>query len=594
MKRAKYPLLLCVALSVGTLVLVNRPATNVKAGGETVVWDFTAKATGHSNYSDTWTYGGVCEIEGAANNNAGWGYIRIGGKSGSASNVNNDSLSSIRSVGAVSEPIESVSLTFANYSSNTAYTLNQITLEVSNAEFDGPSTRPSADSVWNVETSETTFDVGAVTNENLPSGLVVTFSPSSGAVWQANSFYRLTFDFENTSTSKNYGCDLQKVEFKVGNESTAPVESLVIHNDGGSNLIQKIGGTIQLTADVLPSDASQAVEWESSNDSVATVSSSGLVTAGIEEGEAVIKATSKVDSAKYDEYTIIVAFDYDIDRSDMFVMPTDFPETEVTVPTIGELSNGYPIEYSKANYYYYSAGGIDEISIKGNGGYFSNLLAIGPISRIILFPASSPQYINVDVTFGDAFANNEANKVEATSRTTTDGTTYWEYVPEGGFEYFKVMTNSNYSQYLSAVIVEYATDANVWAQLFLEETSAVCELTQLDHTFDEKGIWEESAELYEMLDDENKGYLSKEYQLLGGEAITDIQKAVERYKWIAVHYADKGLEPFMTGIELSGYVTPFLESNDDVGTVVACASLGLLTIACGLGFAFYKKRKEAR
>ena len=62
--------------------------------------------------------------------------------------------------------------------------------------------------------------------------------------------------------------------------------------------------SVQLTASVLPSNATnKAVTWSSSNTSVATVNSSGLVTV-IAAGTVTITATSQADNTKSDSITI--------------------------------------------------------------------------------------------------------------------------------------------------------------------------------------------------------------------------------------------------------------------------------------------------
>ncbi len=53
-----------------------------------VVCDFTKKANGHSNYNDKWTYDDNWEIFGGANNNNGWDYVKMGGKSATLSSAN--------------------------------------------------------------------------------------------------------------------------------------------------------------------------------------------------------------------------------------------------------------------------------------------------------------------------------------------------------------------------------------------------------------------------------------------------------------------------------------------------------------------------
>ena len=67
----------------------------------------------------------------------------------------------------------------------------------------------------------------------------------------------------------------------------------------------KVGGTLQLTAVVYPSEASQDVVWSSENDAVATVSETGLVT-GVSVGAASIIATSKADPSVSNKFALIV------------------------------------------------------------------------------------------------------------------------------------------------------------------------------------------------------------------------------------------------------------------------------------------------
>lgn len=65
------------------------------------------------------------------------------------------------------------------------------------------------------------------------------------------------------------------------------------------------GAAQQLTVTASPSGADDSVTWESSNDSVATVSATGLVTA-VSEGTATITAKSTVDSSKTASVTVTV------------------------------------------------------------------------------------------------------------------------------------------------------------------------------------------------------------------------------------------------------------------------------------------------
>ena len=66
-----------------------------------------------------------------------------------------------------------------------------------------------------------------------------------------------------------------------------------------------VGDTLQLTANVTPSNADRSVTWESSDTSVATVDQNGLVS-GLKVGTTTIKVTSKVAASVTAELTINV------------------------------------------------------------------------------------------------------------------------------------------------------------------------------------------------------------------------------------------------------------------------------------------------
>lgn len=67
-----------------------------------------------------------------------------------------------------------------------------------------------------------------------------------------------------------------------------------------------VNNTIQLTATILPANASSSITWSSSNTSIATVSSSGLVSL-VAAGSVVITATSVVDTSISGSTTITVS-----------------------------------------------------------------------------------------------------------------------------------------------------------------------------------------------------------------------------------------------------------------------------------------------
>jgi hypothetical protein len=81
------------------------------------------------------------------------------------------------------------------------------------------------------------------------------------------------------------------------------VKSIII--SGGSSISTK-GGTVQLTANVVPANASNKnVTWTSRNTGIATVNASGKVTAKA-NGTVTIRATAQDGSAVYSEVTITI------------------------------------------------------------------------------------------------------------------------------------------------------------------------------------------------------------------------------------------------------------------------------------------------
>lgn len=163
-------------------------------------WDFTANSTGHSYYTNSWTYNEQVSVTHAANNNGKYGYLRVGGKS-SASGTSTSGTSTLASVNAINSDVYTIDLTAINVASDSGFTMDSIVLEVaSNADF---STLVDTVSGVTVATS-------------------MSWTPTTGDHWASGNYYRLTFNWTSTNTS-NRGMDVQKVEFKTATASLASV-----------------------------------------------------------------------------------------------------------------------------------------------------------------------------------------------------------------------------------------------------------------------------------------------------------------------------------------------------------------------------------
>lgn len=182
--------------AVGGAVLANPAGGGLELKAvEGYDWDFTTKVSSNSNYMNTWTYGGVVEISGGANNNAGWAYIRTGGKGSDSRKIDP---ATMVSVNPSPVNIDSVNLQAVTVASGSGFSMDAVTLYVS--------TDKSFASV-----TDTVSGVTVSTN--------MTFTPTSGTYWESGSYFKLEFDWSGTSTS-NRGMDVEKVLF---NEAASTV-----------------------------------------------------------------------------------------------------------------------------------------------------------------------------------------------------------------------------------------------------------------------------------------------------------------------------------------------------------------------------------
>jgi len=84
------------------------------------------------------------------------------------------------------------------------------------------------------------------------------------------------------------------------------VQSIVVKGEGDATSIDDESGTLQMIADILPTDASnKSVTWSVSDGEIATISESGLLTA-VSDGAVTVRATADDGSAIFGETEITV------------------------------------------------------------------------------------------------------------------------------------------------------------------------------------------------------------------------------------------------------------------------------------------------
>lgn len=129
---------------------------------------------------------------------------------------------------------------------------------------------------------------------------------SSGTSNTGGRFIYLSTTIANTSSGapRGQGAAIRCVKLAP---QTVPVTSVTINVQGNATpAITTAGGTLQLTAAVLPAEANQEVTWAiTSGSSSATISTNGLVTASA-DGTVTIQATSVQDTTKTSIITVTI------------------------------------------------------------------------------------------------------------------------------------------------------------------------------------------------------------------------------------------------------------------------------------------------
>lgn len=157
-----------------------------KAGsGSTTVLDFGTKSYGSSAYNTTWSYGDWNVVNGA-NNNKGWAYVKMGGKSATLSTYNP---CYIYSTAAISHKVSKI----------------KIDLPSGSLSKDGMSVKSWGVYVYSDKdmTAQVDYVAGGTITNTAGS---FEFVPSTGITWNKNYYYKVIWDLSNTTTTNGIIC----------------------------------------------------------------------------------------------------------------------------------------------------------------------------------------------------------------------------------------------------------------------------------------------------------------------------------------------------------------------------------------------------
>jgi uncharacterized protein YjdB len=557
-------MLVSAAMALTTGVLLSlAPGLETRAADTLYTTaDFTLKTTSHTGYADAWDYGTDWNVFGGQNNNGGWAYIRLGGKSATLATANPVYVSNKSAMGSTISKV-TISLLVGTLPNNSGVTQYGV-------------------KVYSDATMTTQIDQSVLTSMVKPTApITYSFTPSEGYMeahetteWATGSYFKVFFDCTNTSTTNGI-VYVDKVMFYKDVPFVA-VDSVSVDDPGSSNL--SVGTKVSLSTTVLPSDATdKTVTWSSSPTDVVRVLANGDVIP-CNDGNARITATSVSDGTK-SGYRDFVVSGQDLSSSAKTITTTSLGLAPTYV-------NGY---FGTGSVY--SLRGVMAKAIDGELQFGNNVAAgqgliynvsryVSNITTIVITTGASGA-----VAVSTLYVGTEVNPATTTVTPSVNGTVAtYDVSAVGNFKFFAfAMTAASGTNYYDSIVVNVADeDAVAYAQTFLSSTDDECASLAVTGS-----TWSTLSSLFSALSTSSKNVLIAAVANVSG---SDIQKAVARYDYIVAKY---GYTNFMSRELVSGTATTDGNISQlrigGISSIFILSAIGLTLIG---GMFFLKRKRE--
>ena len=270
---------------------------------------------------------------------------------------------------------------------------------------------PEDTNVKNVTYSSSNTSVATVSTSGLVTGIA-----------QGNATITATAEAESGTVSTTLAI------------TVTPISVTSVSLDSSSASVKE-GKTITLVATVYPTNATnKAVAWTSSNTSVATVSSAGVVT-GVSAGEATITVTTN-DGSKTATCVVTVTASSAGGEETFSISYTDLPTSYQTGSTIYTAASGIKFQaYNCANY-------SSKMQFKASSGYFQTTEDL-ELQSITINDRES----NELTVYGSNTAGSFSTEITGTN----------DVYDLTGYSYFKVARTSSGAAYCSSITVVTGT-----------------------------------------------------------------------------------------------------------------------------------------
>jgi hypothetical protein len=414
---------------------------------------------------------------------------------------------------------------------------------------------------------------GAVpaTDGTKPTGAITLTQDTAASTWttadlsSAKSVY-----IQNSYNSATSYTQLRPVGITINYTSTVVVVNpTAVAVSLSSSSVASLGATSQGSVTFTPANTTdKTVTWSSSNENVAVVDATGLVTA-VGAGTANIIATSNAVST----VTGSAAFTVTAEASTIY--------DKVQTPTHYAVNNGgYPTSGYYANLdnvlYYSEKMGVMSGVIQGQKttGLLYNKSAFAGNIKDVIITLAADGTAPCSVAFG-ATANARTDVATAAVAGAVN-----TFTPSGSYSYFTIYSPTATLQMASIVVELVNTDveaARTWATNFLSATS-VCDSTGAADNIT-SAIWTAQSDAYTALSATAKTALTVNADY--GEAGSQIGQAIARYKYIVNKYTATVHANFLNiTVTPAGSISATINADATAIIAIAVVSvLGLLTLA---------------
>jgi hypothetical protein len=414
---------------------------------------------------------------------------------------------------------------------------------------------------------------GAVpaTDGTKPTGAITLTQDTAALTWttadlsSAKSVY-----IQNSYNSATSYTQLRPVGITINYTSTVVVVNpTAVAVSLSSSSVASLGATSQGSVTFTPANTTdKTVTWSSSNENVAVVDATGLVTA-VGAGTANIIATSNAVST----VTGSAAFTVTAEASTIY--------DKVQTPTHYAVNNGgYPTSGYYANLdnvlYYSEKMGVMSGVIQGQKttGLLYNKSAFAGNIKDVIITLAADGTAPCSVAFG-ATANARTDVATAAVAGAVN-----TFTPSGSYSYFTIYSPTATLQMASIVVELVNTDveaARTWATNFLSATS-VCDSTGAADNIT-SAIWTAQSDAYTALSATAKTALTVNADY--GEAGSQIGQAIARYKYIVNKYTATVHANFLNiTVTPAGSISATINADATAIIAIAVVSvLGLLTLA---------------